>query len=70
MITVPGAPGLTGLGVPRAVVEEVRPGGDTAKIHSQSGLVTCLVWGWTALDITLKRDIVLVLTQGRLGTDF
>ena len=65
MITVPGAPGLTGLSVPRAVVEEVRPDGDTAKIHSRPGVVMCLVWGWTALDITLKRDTVLVLTRGR-----
>ena len=51
---VSGAPGLTGLSVPRAVVEEVRPGGDSVTVQPRSTVVQ------TVRGITLNRDIVIL----------
>ena len=45
---VPGAPGLTGLSVPRAVVEELKPEGDS--------VTTKPTVEGTAMVITLNRD--------------
>ena len=36
---VPGDPGENGLSVPRAVVEELRPGGDSVTVHGLNMVV-------------------------------
>ena len=36
---VPGVPGLTGLSVPRAVVEELSPGGDSVTVQPRPTVV-------------------------------
>ena len=51
-MTVPGAPGLTGLHVPRAVVEELRPGGDSVTVQPQPRVVQ------TVVEMTLNRESV------------
>ena len=40
---VPGDPGLTGLSVHRAVVEELRPGGDTVTVQHRPMVVKTVV---------------------------
>ena len=45
-----GAPGLTGLSVPRGVVEELRPGGDSVTVQPRPTVVQ------TVRGITLRRD--------------
>ena len=47
---VPGDPGLTGLSVPRAVVEELRPGGDSVTVRPRPR------GGQTVRGMTLNRD--------------
>ena len=47
---VPGVPGLTGLSVHRAVVEELRPGGDFVTVQPRPTVVQ------TVRGITLRRD--------------
>ena len=49
---VPGAPGLTGLSVPRAVVEELRPGGDSVTVQPRPTVVQ------TVVEMTLNRESV------------
>ena len=39
LLMVPGAPGLTGLHVLRAVVEELRPGGDCVTVQPRHTVV-------------------------------
>ena len=39
LLTVPGEAGVTGLHVPRAVVEELRPGGDSVTVQLQHTVV-------------------------------
>ena len=50
LFLVPGAPGLTGLSVPDAVVEELRPGGDSVTVQPRPTVVQ------TVVEITLNRD--------------
>ena len=52
LLTVPGAPGLTGLHVPRAVVEELRPGGDCVTVQPRHTVVQ------TVTGRDLRRDNV------------
>ena len=40
---VPGVPGLTGLSVPRAVKEELRPGGDFVTVQPRPMVVKTVV---------------------------
>ena len=40
---VPGVPGLTGPSVPRAVVEELRPGGDSVTVQPRPTVVKTVV---------------------------
>ena len=47
---VPGVPGLSCLSVPRAVVEELRPGGDFVTVQPRPMV------GENAMVILLKRD--------------
>ena len=47
---VPGDPGLTGLSVPRAVVEELRPGGDSVTVQPRPR------GGQTVRGINIRRD--------------
>ena len=47
---VPGVPGLTGLCVPRAVVEELRPGGDSVTVQPRPR------GGQTVRGINIRRD--------------
>ena len=47
---VPGVPGLTGLNVPRAVVEELRPGGDSVTVQPRPR------GGQTVRGINIRRD--------------
>ena len=50
LFLVPGAPGLTGLSVPDAVVEELRPGGDSVTVQPRPMVVE------TVRGITLNRN--------------
>ena len=47
---VPGVPGLTGLSVPGAVVEELRPGGDSVTVQPRPR------GGQTVRGINIRRD--------------
>ena len=47
---VPGDPGLTGLSVPRAVVVELRPGGDSVTVQPRPR------GGQTVRGINIRRD--------------
>ena len=47
---VPGEAGVTGLSVPRVVVEELRPGGDSVTVQPRPTVVQ------TVRGITLRRD--------------
>ena len=47
---VPGVSGLTGLSVPRAVVEELRPGGDSVTVRPRPR------GGQTVRGINIRRD--------------
>ena len=47
---VPGVPGLTGLSVPRAVVEELSPGGDSVTVQPRPR------GGQTVRGINIRRD--------------
>ena len=51
-LMVPGVPGLTGLHVPGAVVEELRPGGDFATVQPRPR------GGENVRGINIKRDSV------------
>ena len=52
LLMVPGAPGLTGLHVPRVVVEELIPGGDSVTVQLQHTVVN------TVRVRALRRDSV------------
>ena len=52
LLTVPGEGGLTGLHVPRAVVEELRPGGDSVTVQPRHTVVQ------TVRVRSLRRDSV------------
>ena len=49
---VPGVPGKSGPGVPRAVVEELRPGGDSVTVQPRPTVVQ------TVMEMTLNRESV------------
>ena len=60
---VPGDPGLTGLSVPRAVVEELRPGGDSVTVQPRPR------GGQTVRGINIRRDsATLRLVMAKVGT--
>ena len=60
---VPGDPGENGLSVPRAVVEELRPGGDSVTVQPRPR------GGQTVRGINIRRDsAILRLVMAKVRT--